>query len=42
VGSAPGAPADRGIVLIEEFQHALALLAEGEHLFLTGKAGTGK
>ncbi|HET7668030.1 MAG TPA: AAA family ATPase [Mycobacterium sp.] len=30
------------IVLTEEFRHALALLAEGEHLFLTGKAGTGK
>jgi hypothetical protein len=42
VGSAPGAPADREIVLTEEFRHALALLAEGEHLFLTGKAGTGK
>src|SRR5262245_6030764 len=37
VGSAPGE-----IVLTEEFRHALALLAEGEHLFLTGKAGTGK
>jgi ATP-dependent DNA helicase PIF1 len=37
VGSAPGE-----IVLTEEFKHALALLAEGEHLFLTGKAGTGK
>ncbi|HZN83915.1 MAG TPA: AAA family ATPase [Mycobacterium sp.] len=42
MGSAPGAPADREIVLTDEFQHALALLAEGEHLFLTGKAGTGK
>jgi hypothetical protein len=42
VGSAPGAPAEREIVLTEEFQHALALLAEGQHLFLTGKAGTGK
>ena len=30
------------IVLTEEFRHALALLAEGKHLFLTGKAGTGK
>ncbi|MBP1819352.1 AAA family ATPase [Mycobacterium sp. OAE908] len=30
------------IVLTDEFRHALALLAEGEHLFLTGKAGTGK
>src|SRR5262245_47420236 len=37
VGSAPGE-----IVLTKEFRHALALLAEGEHLFLTGKAGTGK
>src|SRR5215213_9176307 len=42
VGSAPGAPAERAIVFTEEFKHALALLAEGEHLFLTGKAGTGK
>ncbi|HEX2283989.1 MAG TPA: AAA family ATPase, partial [Mycobacterium sp.] len=42
MGSAPGAPAERGIVLTEEFKHALALLAEGDHLFLTGKAGTGK
>jgi ATP-dependent DNA helicase PIF1 len=42
VGSAPGAPAEREIVLTEEFKHALALLAEGNHLFLTGKAGTGK
>jgi hypothetical protein len=37
VGAAPGE-----IVLTDEFKHALALLAEGEHLFLTGKAGTGK
>jgi hypothetical protein len=37
VGSAPSE-----IVLTQEFKHALALLAEGEHLFLTGKAGTGK
>ena len=42
MGSGPGAPAEREIVLTEEFKHALALLAEGEHLFLTGKAGTGK
>jgi ATP-dependent DNA helicase PIF1 len=42
VGSAPGTPAEREIVLTEEFEHALALLAEGQHLFLTGKAGTGK
>ena len=30
------------MVLTDEFRHALALLAGGEHLFLTGKAGTGK
>jgi ATP-dependent DNA helicase PIF1 len=42
VGSVPGAPAEREIVLTEEFLHALTLLAKGEHLFLTGKAGTGK
>ena len=30
------------IVLTEEFRHALALLAAGDHGFLTGKAGTGK
>jgi ATP-dependent DNA helicase PIF1 len=42
VGSAQGAPAEREIVLTEEFKHALALLADGKHLFLTGKAGTGK
>jgi ATP-dependent DNA helicase PIF1 len=42
VGSAPGAPAPREIVLTDEFRHALALLADGRHLFLTGKAGTGK
>ena len=42
MGSAPGAPAEREIVVTEEFEHALALLAEGRHLFLTGKAGTGK
>ena len=30
------------IVLTEEFRHALALLAAGDHVFLTGKAGTGK
>ncbi|MGV0741058.1 AAA family ATPase [Mycolicibacterium sp. XJ870] len=34
--------AEREIVITDEFKHALALLAEGEHLFLTGKAGTGK
>lgn len=37
-----GSAAEREIVLTDEFAHALALLAEGEHLFLTGKAGTGK
>ncbi len=42
MGSAPGVPEAREIVLTDEFQHALALLAEGKHLFLTGKAGTGK
>lgn len=42
MGSAPRAPAAREIVLTDEFKHALGLLAEGEHLFLTGKAGTGK
>jgi ATP-dependent DNA helicase PIF1 len=42
VGSAPGAPAQREIVLTDEFRHALELLAGGRHLFLTGKAGTGK
>jgi hypothetical protein len=31
-----------GIVLTDEFRHALDLLAGGRHLFLTGKAGTGK
>ena len=30
------------IVLTEEFSHALELLARGGHVFLTGKAGTGK
>ena len=33
---------DRGIVLTDEFRHALDLLDGGSHLFLTGKAGTGK
>ena len=42
VGCEPGAPAGREIVLTEEFRQALALLAGGKHLFLTGKAGTGK
>ncbi|WP_193044272.1 AAA family ATPase [Mycolicibacterium baixiangningiae] len=31
-----------GIVLTDEFRDALALLAGGRHVFLTGKAGTGK
>ncbi|MDO3634417.1 AAA family ATPase [Mycolicibacterium arseniciresistens] len=31
-----------GIVLTDEFRRALDLLAGGRHLFLTGKAGTGK
>jgi hypothetical protein len=31
-----------GIVLTEEFRTALDLLAGGRHVFLTGKAGTGK
>ncbi|MCT7658329.1 AAA family ATPase [Mycobacterium deserti] len=30
------------LVLTDEFRDALALLAGGRHLFLTGKAGTGK
>jgi ATP-dependent DNA helicase PIF1 len=42
VGSEPGAPADREIILTDEFRRALELLAGGRHLFLTGKAGTGK
>ncbi|KUI25608.1 AAA family ATPase [Mycobacterium sp. IS-1742] len=32
----------QGLVLTDEFREALALLAGGRHLFLTGKAGTGK
>jgi ATP-dependent DNA helicase PIF1 len=32
----------RGIVRTAEFTRALELLASGSHLFLTGKAGTGK
>lgn len=31
-----------GIVLTDEFRQALALLGDGRHVFLTGKAGTGK
>ena len=31
-----------GFVLTDEFRHALGLLAGGENVFLTGKAGTGK
>ena len=30
------------IVLTDEFRHALGLLGSGGHVFLTGKAGTGK
>ena len=33
---------DRELVLTDEFERALALLAGGRHVFLTGKAGTGK
>lgn len=36
------APAAGGIVLTEEFTHALGILEAGGNLFLTGKAGTGK
>ena len=32
----------REFVLTDEFKHALALLSGGKHVFLTGKAGTGK
>ncbi len=32
----------REFVLTDEFRDAMALLAEGRHVFLTGKAGTGK
>lgn len=35
-------PAERAIVLTDEFRQALALLDDGKHVFLTGKAGTGK
>jgi ATP-dependent DNA helicase PIF1 len=31
-----------GLDLTQEFQHALSRLEQGDHLFLTGKAGTGK
>ena len=34
--------AAREFVLTDEFRDAMALLAEGSHVFLTGKAGTGK
>ena len=33
---------NRDLVLTDEFRHALDLLAGGRHVFLTGKAGTGK
>ena len=36
------APAGDPLVLTDEFREALSLLAAGRHLFLTGKAGTGK
>jgi ATP-dependent DNA helicase PIF1 len=32
----------RDIVLTQEFRQALAILGDGRHVFLTGKAGTGK
>ena len=32
----------RNFVLTDEFRDAMALLAHGSHVFLTGKAGTGK
>src|SRR4029078_11197956 len=32
----------KGLVLTDEFRHALELLAGGRHVFLTGKAGTRK
>ncbi len=35
-------PRQGGIVLTEEFRHALDILEAGGNLFLTGKAGTGK
>jgi len=35
-------PAHREFVLTDEFRRALTLLADGRHMFLTGKAGTGK
>ena len=31
-----------GLVLTDEFRHALELLTGGKNVFLTGKAGTGK
>ncbi|MFC4904915.1 AAA family ATPase [Kocuria oceani] len=33
---------ESGLVLTQEFQDALSRLERGDHLFLTGKAGTGK
>ena len=41
VTSIPVAHSD-GLVLTDEFRHALQLLGGGRHVFLTGKAGTGK
>lgn len=40
VTSSPALGGD--LVLTEEFTTAIALLCEGRHVFLTGKAGTGK
>lgn len=37
-----GSAQEHRIVLTEEFKRALALLSDGRHVFLTGKAGTGK
>ena len=42
MGSVPEVLGEREIVLTDESRQALALLAGGKHLFLTGKAGTGK
>ena len=38
----PVAGVTDGLVLTDEFRSALGLLAGGRHVFLTGKAGTGK
>ena len=39
---APAAPGSSGLTFTEDFQAALDHLHAGHHLFLTGKAGTGK